>query len=503
MKRLVFLLVFVSCLITRALAYDFEAGNLLYTITSTNPPEVCLEGSVDGEAFQGDLSIPAMVIYDGVEYAVTSVASYAFWHCGQLVGLYVPASVTNIGDGINPFLGTSLNMIAVDDNNPVYHTQGNCIVDERTATLVVGCNNSVIPDDVVHIGKWAFGACLSRMPFIPANVKTIGFGAFAQCLDTSSLVLPNSVEVIGDYAFTHCCFKTIVIPNSIDTIWYESFGYNPYLREIVLSETVSCIVPDAFCYAGNLGKIYSFNPIPPSIGSEPFGAFPNFSNYINLSIYVPQGSVEAYQNAEGWSDCDNIQPIPCWDGTVADAYEGGTGTEEDPYQIATPQQLALLAYETNNGLGGNAYYVLIDDIRLNVTGGSLQWTPIGLSNAFFTGHFDGNDKTISGLLCDTQETIADTIKGLFGCTDRAYISHVNLYDCHINGGSYIGGLVGYAGRTNITYCRIQNSSIKGDHAYSGGLIGYMGMPYGSITDDIDTCRVVGCHIASDVEVEGA
>ena len=160
MKRLVFSLVFVSCLITRALAWDFEAGNLLYSIISNNPPEVCLEGSADGEAFQGDLNIPAMVIYEGVEYAVTSAASYAFWHCRQLTGLYVSASVTNLGDGINPFLDTSINTIAVDDNNPVYHTQGNCIVDERTATLVVGCNNSIITDDVVNIGKWAFGACL-------------------------------------------------------------------------------------------------------------------------------------------------------------------------------------------------------------------------------------------------------------------------------------------------------------------------------------------------------
>lgn len=310
MKRLLFVMAFMSCLTTRALAYDFEAGNLLYSIVSSNPPEVCLEGSVDGEEFQGDLNIPATVIYDGVEYAVTTVASYAFWHCGQLTGLYVPASLTNIGDGINPFLGTTLDTIVVDDNNPVYHAQGKCIVDERTATLAVGCNNSVIPDDVVIIGKWAFGECLSHMPSIPANVKTIGYGAFFGCLDTSSLVLPNSVEVIGDYAFSHCCFKKIVIPNSIDTIWFEAFGYNPYLRELVLSETVSYIVMNAFCYTDNLDKIYSFNPIPPLID---LGAFPDFSNFINLTIYVPQGSVEAYQNARGWRDCTNIQPLPCWE----------------------------------------------------------------------------------------------------------------------------------------------------------------------------------------------
>jgi hypothetical protein len=69
-------------------------------------------------------------------------------------------------------------------------------------------------------------------------------------------------------------------------------------------------VSNAFCYTDNLDKIYSFNPIPPLID---LGAFPDFSNFINLTIYVPQGSVEAYQNARGWRDCTNIQPLPCWE----------------------------------------------------------------------------------------------------------------------------------------------------------------------------------------------
>ena len=44
----------------------------------------------------------------------------------------------------------------------------------------------------------------------------------------------------------------------------------------------------------------------------------------------------------------------CWDGTVAEAYAGGDGTPENPYQIATAEQLAMLAQQTNNGTGGYA-----------------------------------------------------------------------------------------------------------------------------------------------------
>ena len=42
-------------------AYDFQSGNLLYTIISTAPPCVTLDGHVDGQAAQGELVIPALV----------------------------------------------------------------------------------------------------------------------------------------------------------------------------------------------------------------------------------------------------------------------------------------------------------------------------------------------------------------------------------------------------------------------------------------------------------
>ena len=80
-----------------------------------------------------------------------------------------------------------------------------------------------------------------------------------------------------------------------------------------------------------------------------------------------------------------------WNGTVAEAYDGGDGTLENPYQIATAEQLALLAYETNNGLGGDACYVLTNDIDLNAAD-SIIWIPIG-NEEKFSGVFDGDGHT--------------------------------------------------------------------------------------------------------------
>lgn len=89
-----------------------------------------------------------------------------------------------------------------------------------------------------------------------------------------------------------------------------------------------------------------------------------------------------------------------WNGNVATAFAGGTGTAEDPYQIANGAQLALMAETFEKG----AYYILVDDIMLNDVynfeawgTGALRplnpWTPIEGFNA----NFDGKGKTIYGL----------------------------------------------------------------------------------------------------------
>ena len=123
--------------------------------------------------------------------------------------------------------------------------------------------------------------------------------------------------------------------------------------------------------------------------------------------------------------------------------------------------------------------------------------------AYFRGNFDGNGKTISGLLCETNEIMMDPIVGLFGCTDGAEIANVNLSKCRVEGTEYAGGLVGYAGRTTILGCSIENSTVQCNEGRAGGLVGYMGTPY-HVTEvnDTDACLVTNCQALNDVQVKG-
>ena len=199
----------------------------------------------------------------------------------------------------------------------------------------------------------------------------------------------------------------------------------------------------------------------------------------------------------------------CWDGTAADAYAGGNGTAEDPYQIATPQQLALLAQQTNDGTGGDAYYLLTEDICLNadMEMWTFNWKPIGRVTdstvAYFRGHFDGNGKTISGLVCETNEIMTDPVIGLFGCTNGAEISNVKLSNCRLTGGDKVGGLVGCAGLTNIYNCSISDGLVSTDNGMAGGLVGRAGHTYGGLATSGQTYSITSCQVLEAVKVEAS
>lgn len=103
------------------------------------------------------------------------------------------------------------------------------------------------------------------------------------------------------------------------------------------------------------------------------------------------------------------------------------------------------AYVTNplasaNSGYANCYFKLAVDIT-NMSGFS---TPIGTNTAVFSGFFDGNNKTLSGININK----AGDYVGLFGYTSGATIQHLTISGS-VKGSKYVGGVVGYALNTTI------------------------------------------------------
>ena len=94
--------------------------------------------------------------------SVTSIGDSAFSGCTGLTSITIPDSVTSIGD--EAFSGCSgLTSIQVSAGNTKYHSQGNCLIETDSGTLVLGCKNSVIPSDgtVTSIGMSMLWYCTS------------------------------------------------------------------------------------------------------------------------------------------------------------------------------------------------------------------------------------------------------------------------------------------------------------------------------------------------------
>lgn len=169
-----------------------------------------------------------------------------------------------------------------------------------------------------------------------------------------------------------------------------------------------------------------------------------------------------------------------WIDYAATDFAGGSGTKEDPYQIATAEQLAKLAKDVNSGASGSThegeYFVLTNSISLS----EHAWTPIGMgpvgdppSNFAFSGYFDGAGQTISGLYVDTSN-----YAGLFGVitatSSEPSVKSLTITGADVNGAESAGILVGNLGVTSSGTAVIEGCNVQGKVQGSqsvGGLVG--------------------------------
>ena len=144
-----------------------------------------------------------------------------------------------------------------------------------------------------------------------------------------------------------------------------------------------------------------------------------------------------------------------WSGKIATQYAGGTGAVNDPYLIATGEQLALLASTAVRAplLTSGVFYKLTDDIILNDTQATEwyngknvnQWFyDYSYSSIGFLGHFDGAGHSVSGIcnneagLCNGKVVLGSY--GLFGALgSSAVVENVAVKNLYIKNGSGVNG----------------------------------------------------------------
>lgn len=201
----------------------------------------------------------------------------------------------------------------------------------------------------------------------------------------------------------------------------------------------------------------------------------------------------------------------CCTASAAGVFAGGDGTESNPYQIRTAEQLDAVRNDMD------AHYILMEDIDLSTID---NWRPIGgisgnphdpsfsaINDSYpFTGTFDGNGHIISNIKISASSPWDTSYEnnlyiGFFGYTENATIKRLGIdnasyavqttkYQCHSQ--TDIGGIVGVPSNTTIDQCFF-NGSISTVHIDKADCHIQSTHRIGGIAGNVNASQITNCY----------
>ena len=217
----------------------------------------------------------------GVSFSgnLKTIGAYAFANCQRLNSVFFNEGLETIGEGAFDQCHT-IKELNIPTSVTTIGARAFCDVNQITSVI--------IPDGITRLEENVFGGCNSlESVTLPVGLEYIGTWAFNECWPLKEIAFPNSLTYIADVAFHNCrSLKSLTIPENVGFIGNSAFYACSGLKYVrMLSET------------------------PPTLEVEPNdGNYYVFNETNDCPIYVPEGSVDAYKSAAGWSSyADRIQ----------------------------------------------------------------------------------------------------------------------------------------------------------------------------------------------------
>ncbi len=279
--------------------------------------------SIGNHAFCNCNYLISVKFGDGLE----SIDYNAFYGCNSLQSVTFGNKVKNIGE--SAFYGChSLNQIYISDlkqwcmidfaselSNPLRYAHRLFVNKKELKDLV-------IPDGIETIKPFTFYNCESITSLvIGSDVSKIDKYAFYYCKSLANITFPETFSSIGAYSFCGCSIEEIIIPDGITTIEESTFSGCSKLERITFPESLQIIKHSAFSNCRSLKSIsipksvefifqYAFQ-LNNSVSDDPvefylYQEYPPLAYETtfpqNSKIYVPEGSIEPYQNVSPWNN---------------------------------------------------------------------------------------------------------------------------------------------------------------------------------------------------------
>lgn len=252
--------------------------------------------------------------------SVTSIGNHAFYCCNGLTSIDFPSNLSSIGDwafsNCSGLTSVDLPSCITKMGEYVFNNcenLSNVNLPSGITTISTGafsyCSNLKyieLPAGITSIGDDAFVNCSNLQNInLPSGITTIGSGAFWDCSNLTNVILPSVLTSIGDIAFVNCSnLANVTLSSNITSIGRSAFSDCKSLKNLTISKDVTSIKDIRFNndYEDlELESVYVAweNPIEA-------GSFFNYIKISNCTLYVPQGTKEAYANADVWKDFGNI-----------------------------------------------------------------------------------------------------------------------------------------------------------------------------------------------------
>lgn len=189
-----------------------------------------------------------------MQEGLESIGGEAFLHCISLESLHLPASLRNFGESQGWL--RSCKDVTIPEENPYYTVKDGVIFDKEMSALV--CYPAGLEHETYRV---------------PDGVKTVSWYAFEGATGLKSLTVPASVDSLG-----------------------RDFLYYTALREIHMKRSVPPLTV----------MLHGFGAYQDVFSAKGTWLYPDYDMYGECTLYVPEGSKEAYASIAPWSQFANI-----------------------------------------------------------------------------------------------------------------------------------------------------------------------------------------------------